>query len=394
MPRRRGKGGGSVYEDKKRGLWVGRVFVGFDAQGKRVNKTVYGKTRREVETKVAELVTQQAKGMLVKPEKVTLDDYLDRWLAYVKPSVRPATHRGYEDALEHARRHLGKVEIGKLNPLAVQEFYSRLREETYRRGHTVRRYGERTVQLVHAVLREALQQAVKWRLIHENPVQHVEAPRPKKYRPNLLPPERMAEFLEKIKDDPWYPVFFTALATGMRRGELAGLRWPFVDLQRGTITVQETRIVVRKVTTGEPKSGYGERTFKIGEDLVEMLRVHKARQERLARELGEEWKGSDYVFTNRRGEPYYPTSIYTALQRLLTKHGFERIRLHDLRYSYVSMARRAGVPLEVVSRRVGHHSPAFTANQYRVLFADEDAAAAIPVREMVSASIPRPEPTS
>ena len=247
MAKKRGHGEGTVYQVG--GRWRAEVMV----DG--VRHRAYFETRKEALTWLAEVRVQAARGLLPEPSKLTVAEYLAFWLENgARPSVRPPTYRQYE---QYVRNHivpiLGSIRLQALKPADIQALYTRKLDEGLSR---------RTVQLIHAILHKALAQAVDWGLLVASPADRVKAPRPDR-RPeavHFLSPEEARRFLEAARDYDYYPLFVLALSTGMRLGELLGLKWEDVDFEAGAVHVRRGLYRVRgRWVEGEPKSAAGRR---------------------------------------------------------------------------------------------------------------------------------------
>jgi integrase len=356
MGKKRGHGEGHIYQ-------VGRRFRAEITVGG-VRHRAYFDTRREAVNWLAEIRLKAERGLLPEPSKVTVAEYLAFWLENaVRPSVRPPTFRQRE---QYVRNHispvLGAVRLQALKPADIQALYAdRLRAGLSRRS----------VQIIHAILRRALKQAVDWGLIGHNPADRVRPPRPEPREMRVLSPEEARRFLEAARNFDYYVLFVLALATGLRLGELNGLRWQDVDLEAGVLYVRRTLYRLRgKWVEGEPKSAAGKRKVVLPALAVEALREHRVAQLEARLRAGPAWEDSGLVFTTAAGRPIHPGDIRRALKAVLSRAGLGPLRFHDLRHSHATMLLVAGENPRVVQERLGHSQISLTLQTYSHVLPD------------------------
>ncbi|GAA6761486.1 site-specific integrase [Thermus oshimai] len=372
------KTGGSVFRHKS-GLWAVQVSVPDPITGGRRRITRYAKTKREAEAIRAELLLALHQGAVLEPAKSSLADWLRVWLRQRAPSLKPKTLSDYEGVLKrHVLPYLGPVKLGELRPPHIRAWHTRLREAGV---------GERTLHLAHTILQAALEEAELQELIPSNPARKARPAAPKPQGPKRLwTPEEARLFLEAARHDPLYPLWYLALAAGLRRGELAALRWedyepPYLHVRRALVSVQGEAVI------STPKTARGVRSIFLPPDVREVLEEHRRKQEALAASLGLE--APPWVFANPLGEPLHPDTLTHRFRALVRAAGLPKARLHDLRHLSASLRLRAGVPAELVSAELGHHSVAFTLQTYRTLLKGEQAQHARPLEDLLT---PRPRP--
>jgi len=365
--KRRGHHEGTIRQ-RADGRWEAQVSM---PRGKR--KSYYGKTRREAQDKLRAALRDLDAGLDLAAGRQTVGQFLDRWLADVaKPSVRPSTYESYAG---HVRNHLkpalGHIQLAKLTPQQVQTMLTE---------KTAAGLSPRTVQYIRAVLRRALGQAMKWGLVARNVATLTEPPRSAKKPVQPLTAEQARAFLDFTKDDRLGPLFHVAITTGLRQGELFGLRWPDVDLAAGTLTVRHAlQRINGKPTLVAPKTDKSRRTVTLPASAVAALREQRKRQlqERLL--AGSRWQDWGLVFASTIGTPLEPTNVTHRFQRLLADAGLPRQRFHDLRHCAASLLLAGGVPLRTIMGILGHSQISLTANTYTHLAPalERDAAAAL-----------------
>jgi integrase len=347
MTARRGNGEGSIRK-RADGKWEARVRLA----GKQ--RSVYGKTRAEVQRKLKTLIADADKGVLPPSEKLTLAEHVERWLQdVVKHSVRPRTYRGYGELMRrYALPTLGDVRLTQLQPPHVQQLYGELLE----RGLSVM-----TVHHVHTVLHQALQQAVKWNLAPRNVTDLVEPPRPQRKEVIALTSEQVRTLLGTSSGTRTDVILRTAVSTGMRQSELMGLRWSDVDLESGTIYV--SRQYGRDGDYTEPKTSKSRRRIDLPETTSAILRAHRTAQlqERLA---ATEWEDNDLVFCTRNGRPLIHRNVLRDFALQLRKADLPHVPFHALRHTHASLLLQQGVHPKVVQERLGHSTIAQTLDTY------------------------------
>lgn len=356
MTRRRGKHEGSIHK-RADGRWVAIVDVGYVA-GKRKRKYLYGRTREEVARKLTVALKANDDGLPLPNERLTLGRFLDDWLEHtVKQSVRPRTFQRHAEIVRlHITPTLGRVPIARLQAPQVQ----RLINEKLESG-----LSPRSVQYIHAVLRHALNQAMRWSIVVRNVATLVTPPRAERAEIRPLDEEQSRLFIRAAKDDRLGALFTVALATGLRLSEMRGLRWADVDLERGVLTVRaQLHRVDGRWEWAEPKSARGRRTMILPRTAHNALRAQKVRQleERLA--MGSAWEDWGLVFTSTRGRPLDSSNVTRSLRKLLQHADLPRIRFHDLRHTAATLLLARGVSPRVVMETLGHSQISLTMNTY------------------------------
>ena len=355
---RRGNGEGSITQ-RANGTYQARITL---EDGTR--KSIYGKTRKEVQEKLKVALREQQQGTLVTAPQQKLEDFLKQWLEDTqKHSIRPRSFERYDEIVRlHIVPVLGRIQLQKLTPQQVQSFYTKKINEGFKAG---------TVASFHNVLHKALDTAVRWNLIAKNVCDVVSPPRAEKFEFQPLTVEQIRKLLEVAKGHYMEALFKLALATGMRRGELMGLKWQDVDLNTGVLQVRRilTRIPSKMEGKGfiesEPKTRMSRRSVVIASFALEALREHHSRQLDAIIKAGPLWQFNDYVFCTSIGTHINPTTdMLEPLNELLEKAGLPHIRFHDLRHSAASLLMSQGVHPKVVQELLGHSTIAMTMDVY------------------------------
>lgn len=358
--RRNGEG---MIRQRKDGLWEARITL---PDGKK--KSHYGSTYAAVRKWLTEAVRNRDQGLsVVLDERQTLAQYLADWLKTMRTRLRPRSYTRYEEAVRlHVLPMLGRVPLARLQPQQVQALYRDKLAEGQSAGSVAR---------LHAVLHKALADALRLGLVARNVASLVQAPSARasaaQQKSTSLTPEQASQLLAAIAKHPLEAFFTLALTTGMRRGELLGLRWVDIDLEKGRADVHQT---VEHMRGGEyvfaaPKTQRSRRNAALGSFGVAALRRHRARQNEQRLAVGAAWVDEDLIFTDAIGRPLRGNHI---LQRqfhpLLRAAGLPMIRLHDLRHTTATLAAEEGAPVGNVSDLLGHSSAAMTLDMYRHKF--------------------------
>jgi integrase len=329
-------------------------------------RTVQG-SRREAERQLSILVGQAAAGTLADPKQTTVAEFTDRWLRLVEGTVRPTTLDGYREKLALANRWIGRRRLAHLTGELLSELYRTLPRSA------------QTVLHVHRVLHRMLQDAQRWGLLPSNPAAAAIPPKVRRARPRTWTADQVAVFLEFTGTHELGPLVRVAASTGMRRGELCGLRWTAVDLSRGVLTVEQSTVMVGgRPLQGEPKTRAGRRRVALDPATVDVLASVRQRQQEWQRLFGGSYQPG-WVFCWPDGRPFSPDWVSHRFHDLVLASGLPQIRLHDLRHTHATLALEAGVPAKVVADRLGHAGIQITLDTYthHVEALDRQAAVAV-----------------
>ena len=370
MAKRRGNGEGSITKRKSDGRWQGYVTVGYDVEtGKPKKKYFYGKTRKEVQEQVNEALGKVRTGTYREPSKLTMAEWLTTWLNdYMKPSLRPTTWENYEiQVMRHILPALGHLRLSQLQTSNLQKLYNDKLSNGGRLDGKEGGLSPRSVRYIHTLIHAALEQAKKEGMITINVADAVKLPHDQKKEIQCLDTEGVKKFLTAARDTKHFPAYFLALNTGLRRGELLGLRWKDVDLKAGSITVNQGLVRTKQgLVFQEPKTKLSNRTIGVSPQVVSTLKEHKKRQneERLA--AGTAYNTEhDLVFCNELGEPICPRGFTRHFERVLKRAGLEgKVTFHGLRHTFATLSLQEGAAARTVQEALGHHKAAFTLDVY------------------------------
>ena len=309
---------------------------------------------------------------------VRLGDYLDEWLEAATPRLRETTAGGYARAVTDIKEGLGAVRLRDLTPLMIERFYAELSRTGGRQGTGL---SPKSIRNYHVTLRKALADAERLEVIDRNPASRAKAPTAVRPQTPTWTADELARFLRHTADDPLFPLWVLLATTGMRRGEAVGLRWSDIDLDRGTVSVnQSVTTVGTKVVFSPPKSDKSRRRLVLDPDTVRVLKTHQEAQRRDRELLGSLVGRGDAVFADPDGQPIHPDVVTRRFKTLVRQSGLPPLRgPHDLRHTWASLALAAGVHPKVVSDRLGHSTISITIDTYShaIPSLDADAAATV-----------------
>lgn len=354
---KRGNSEGTIRR-RKDGRWEGRYTVHTE-RGPR-QKSIYGKTRKEVSEKLTEVMAGRDKGLTFDAKGLELGEFLERWLEDV---VRlSASHRTYAAHRQQVRSHISPT-------------MGRLRIKDIRKVHVDRLYREKlgsglapsTVRRIHAVLHAALEEAVKGDLIPRNPAAHANKPKVRQEDIEPLDAADAQSFLNAARGDRYEALYVLCLMAGLRQGEGLGLKWSDIDLDSETLRVNRQLQRVRGgggLQFSEPKNA-SRRTVGLPQRSVRALQEHRKRQSEEKLQAGPLYEDQDLVFATRLGTPLDAQNIVNRhFKPLLKRTGLPTVRFHDLRHSCLSLLAQRGEPIRDLQALAGHHSAAFTLQRY------------------------------
>ena len=362
MPNKRANNEGSIRQ-RPDGRWEARFTVGRDpGTGKQVRKSIYGDTQEEVRKALQKACTEVDEGTYMEPSKITAGQWFDMWKDEYLGGVKSATVVSYS---QHIKNHLkpafGSVKLLALTTPMIQKLYNTMQKE----GRS-----PKTIKNLHGVVHSSLKQAVRLGYIRVNPSDNCILPRIEKAAIQPLDSPEMDRFLKVIKDSPYEALFKVDMFTGMRQGELLGLTWDCVDFEQGRIML--TKQLCRPRVKGE-KHHYGTlkndkpRVITPASYVMDVLKAHRRAQAAMRLKAGAAWNEGDFpglVFTNEIGGHLSYAVVYSHFRKNLAKAGIEPKRFHDLRHTYAVSSLRSGDDIKTVQENLGHHTAAFTLDQY------------------------------
>jgi len=362
--------------------WSYVVDVGRDpASGRRRQRTKGGyRTKKEAQQALAALIRTLGDGTYVARDPQTLDEWITRWLGTMAPKVRSSTLRDYANGLARVTEQLGQMPLQSLRPLDVEELYASLLKSGGRGGGAL---APKTVRNIHIALRRSLADATRLGLVSRNVAALVKPPAPVRHDLVTWTADEVRTFLAGVEGDRMAPAYRLLASTGMRRGEALGLHWTNVDLEAARIVVNRSLTLVNEeLVWASPKTARSRRSLSLDPESVAVLRAHRCRQLEERLNAGEAWQDNDLVFCNEDGGALHPSQFTRRFVTACERAGVRRIRLHDLRHTWATLALQAGIHPKVVSERLGHATTGITLDIYSHVQPELDAHAATAVAEL------------
>lgn len=364
---------GSIRKRAK-GSWTITVYLGRDpvtGKKRQLYRTVKG-SKKQAEAVLAQLVHAVETGMDFDSSRITAAEYLDKWLGVVRNRVKARTYERYAEIVRlHVTPVIGQIKLNKLKPLHLERIY----EEAQKKG-----LAPQTVVHVHRVVYSALRQALRWQLVARNAAEAVIPPRAARRDIPPLEPSDVGRLIAGVAGTDLLMPVLLALGTGMRRGEVLGLRWGDVDLEAGTVRISQT--LQSDMTFNTPKSHRSRRSITLPYPVVEALKRHRKVQNERRLLLGDAWQELDLVIDRGDGGPMPPYSLSQRFRAASTRAGVD-VNFHGLRHGHASLMLALGIDIKVRSERLGHSTIAITGDLYDHVASDLDRQAADKIGELL-----------
>ncbi len=358
MAKRRPSGDGMVRQ-KKKGQWEGRIVVGHKENGNPIFRYVYAKTQKELLQKLHQKIDEYKNAELTEESSMTLGEWLDNWLNDFLPgTIRQTTLDGYRRNIKnYIKPNLGDAKLAFITTNNIQKMYNKLKKNGRIKCHSDYGYelADSTVIKIHTTLHSAMEAAVKNHLIQKNPTDGTKLPKKKQPSLRILNDAEIDTLMKAIEDNKiWGDFFYTELTTGLRRGEICGLKWTDFDDKNSTLHINRTIHMQKggKIYEGEPKTGKGKRKIILPQSTADILK----KRARIS-----EWIFPDIYDPTK---PVKPSSAYYRMKIILKKAGLPSIRFHDLRHTFATHALVSGVDVKTLSEILGHTRPSFTLDTY------------------------------
>ena len=370
----RAANGAGYIRKRSDGRWEGQSTIGYDDKtGKRIRKSVYGKSQKEVRQKISKVSTELDEGIYLEPSKLSLSDWLDIWLKEYTFDKKYSTVKGYKAQIKkHIRPGLGKYNLSQINPMLLQRFFNNLSLPDDE-GNVL---SPKSIKNVHIILSGILQQAVENEMIAKNPCKKVKLP--KVFKKNIVPltDDQVKEFLKIVSTDEIYGTLLKVIVfTGLRLGEAMGLTWDCVDFEKGALNInkqlqrrpqKDGGSTLTSVKNGKP------RILRPAPFVMDLLKVRYTEQLMQKSRAGEAWIGwnneeehkKSLVFTNLDGGYITPKRVYLHFKSAAKEIGAPNARVHDLRHTYAVLSLQNGDDVKTVQENLGHASAAFTLDVY------------------------------
>ncbi len=359
----RGASGCGTIRKRSDGRWEARVTVGYDPKtGKQIQRSVYGKTQKEVTQKMRALTAEVETGSYTPPSKLTVGEWIDIWIAEYTANVKECTRTQYKaNCDQHIKPTLGHIKLSSLTLDQVQRLYN-----GFMRGD--KPIAPKTVKNIHGAFHRALGQAVRLGYIKVNPSDNVTLPRVEAPELTPLTDEDLAAFINAIKGHTFEDLYLVDLFTGLRRSEIIGLTWDCVDFERGIITIRRQLSPLKdgsRECRFMPTKNSKIRVIAPATAVMDILVRCREKQEEMAKIAGDAWNNPEgFVFTNEIGHHLSHMTVYNRFKKVVRSIGKPEVRLHDLRHSYAIASLQAGDDIKTLQENLGHHTAAFTLNVY------------------------------
>ena len=359
MAKRRPSGDGMVRK-REDGRWEGRIVIGHKENGDPIFRYIYADTQKALTAKLRQNITAYQGVDLTEECRMTLSEWLDRWLEQMVAILRPSTLEHYRSDMEHhVKPYLGQKKLTQITASDLRKLYDDLKKQgrVHPRPGQSRGLSTTTVHGIHTTLHHALKSAVDQRLLPHNPADHVEPPKVAHKSMTILNEEQMDTFLAAVEQDSiWKDFFYTELTTGLRLGEICGLMWSDFDARKGTLNINRTLQKEQggRLVTGDTKTYAGTRKIVLPDSTAERLRNRK------------KCSYSVWIFPNplRPEAPMNPTTAYHQLKKILAENDLPGLRFHDLRHTFATHALANGVDAKTLSGILGHTKASFTVDTY------------------------------
>ena len=381
MAKRRPSGDGMVRK-RDDGRWEGRIVVGHKENGDSIFHYVSAKTQKALMEKMHRCIVEYDGAELTGDSRMTLGEWLDIWLKEcAEPSVRPSTYKGYRGYAErNIKPSLGSKQISKVTAADVQTLYRKLQREGGVDGGAL---SPTTVRRIHGVLHQALNAAVDRHLIVKNPTDDVTLPKKVTAAKTILNDKQLERFMEAIKaDEHWHDFFYLEITTGLRRGELIALQWDDLNFETGVLTVNKQAYTVNgELQIIPPKTKASVRKLVLPPAVLAVLREYR-------RKVDSRWMFPSPVKVDR---PITPGVARRRLQTILERADCKRVRFHDLRHTFATLALENGMDVKTLSAMLGHVSAVTTLDIYTHITGDMQRAAAASIDRSIGKMEPQEE---
>ena len=369
--RRRPQGDGTIRK-RSDDRWEARIIIGHKNDGTPMYKSAFAKTQKSALKELHHLIELYRDVDLTEDCRMTLGEWMDKWLdEYMMFSLRESTIEGYRCMAEHQiKRFIGNKQLSSLTTADVQKFYNKIKKEGRVREHPIhgKTLADSMVRGVHMMLHEALDTAVKERLIAKNPTNGTTVPKCNYPEKQVLGDNQLETFLEAIKGhEYWCDFFYVEVMTGLRRGEICGLKWQDINFEENKLQVKRS-VSVKKgggVSIGETKTETGVRSILMPPSVADVLQNRK--QTAIT-----EWVFPNFIHPE---QPISPAIAYRKLKIILKHAGLPLIRFHDLRHTFATHATHGGVDPKTLAGILGHTNASFTLDTYTHVTSDMQKAA-------------------
>lgn len=303
----------------------------------------------------------------INKTKISVKDFFEEWLKYSKDIWSPKTYISNKHWIDNITKFLGHIRLQDLNVKILEDFYHELRTNT--------NYSDKTIQHHYTLISSALNKAVVWGYIINNPNSRIEKPKIKKKEIKCYSPDEVYLLVNALQDESlkYQALIMLALDSGARRGEITGLTWEDIDFKNSTMKISKTTQYIKEIGIfeKETKTDTSNRTIYLSETTINILRKYKKEQLEKKLKLGNKWGNSKRIFTTECGTDMHPDTPSQIFQKIIKRHNLKRINFHGLRHTSISLQISSGVQPQIISKRAGHSNVTVTHNIYSHFFENE-----------------------
>ena len=379
MAKRRPQGDGTIRK-RSDGRWEVRIIIGHKNDGSPMYKSAFAKTQKSALKQLHQLLDLYRDVDLTEECRMTLGEWMDKWMdEYMIFTIKENTIKGYRSQIDHQiKPFIGHKQLASLTTADIQKFYNKIKKEGRVHPHPIHGHvlSDSMVRKIHMMLHEAMEVAVRERYIVRNPTDNTTIPKKTTTEKQVLDDSQLNRFLEAIQGEPyWHDFFYVEVMTGLRRGEICGIKWSDIDFNEGTLCIK--RSVSTKegggVSIGETKTDAGVRTIIMPPSVATLL--WKKRSDAI-----NEWVFPHYT---NPSDPLHPSSAYKKLKTLLKRLELPLLRFHDLRHTFATQATDGGVDPKTLAGILGHTDASFTLDTYTHVTSDMQRGASAIVNNMM-----------
>ena len=379
MAKRRPQGDGTIRK-RNDGRWEARIIIGHKNDGTPMYKSAFAKTQKSALKQLHQLLDLYRDVDLTEECRMTLGEWMDKWMdEYMIFTIKENTIKGYRSQIDHQiKPFIGHKQLASLTTADIQKFYNKIKKEGRVHPHPIHGHvlSDSMVRKIHMMLHEAMEVAVRERYIVRNPTDNTTIPKKTTTEKQVLDDSQLNRFLEAIQGEPyWHDFFYVEVMTGLRRGEICGIKWSDIDFNEGTLCIK--RSVSTKegggVSIGETKTDAGVRTIIMPPSVATLL--WKKRSDAI-----NEWVFPHYT---NPSDPLHPSSAYKKLKTLLKRLELPLLRFHDLRHTFATQATDGGVDPKTLAGILGHTDASFTLDTYTHVTSDMQRGASAIVNNMM-----------
>ena len=379
MAKRRPQGDGTIRK-RSDGRWEARIIIGHKNDGTPMYKSAFAKTQKSALKQLHQLLDLYRDVDLTEECRMTLGEWMDKWMdEYMIFTIKENTIKGYRSQIDHQiKPFIGHKQLASLTTADIQKFYNKIKKEGRVHPHPIHGHvlSDSMVRKIHMMLHEAMEVAVRERYIVRNPTDNTTIPKKTTTEKQVLDDSQLNRFLEAIQGEPyWHDFFYVEVMTGLRRGEICGIKWSDIDFNEGTLCIK--RSVSTKegggVSIGETKTDAGVRTIIMPPSVATLLWEKRS-------DAVNEWVFPHYT---NPSDPLHPSSAYKKLKTILKRLELPLLRFHDLRHTFATQATDGGVDPKTLAGILGHTDASFTLDTYTHVTSDMQRGASAIVNNMM-----------